>query len=399
MDRKDLVSYLIAILAAGLPAYLIRFNIFNVPTTLLEVTIYLVVIFAAVIIWKTKKKLIWPDRLTFWGIILFLVSGALGVIASTDKTAALGFFKAYVIDPILIYWLIINFIDSEEKIHRVKDGLIIGGTAVALHAIWQFFSGQTTSDYRVIGLFGFSPNYLAMYLVPIAVLTGGLFFEEFKYRNFMTVFIYLASLSLITFAVYLTGSRAGLAAEIVGVSFFSYFVLWRNWRRGRIFLDILAVVTLVTLFFVIWHFARPDFSLTPTEGGRIVSSNNVRWEIWRTTVEIIKQKTFWGVGLGNFQNYFTQFTQNRVNFPEFISPLALTPHNFFLSIWVNLGLLGLVAFLILLIDFVVRHIRKFSVSAILSLAAMVAILAFGLFDTPYFKNDLAIIFWMILGLM
>ncbi len=33
------------------------------------------------------------------------------------------------------------------------------------------------------------------------------------------------------------------------------------------------------------------------------------------------------------------------------------------------------------------------------MAAMVVIVIHGLVDTPYFKNDLAILFWLIIGLL
>jgi len=365
------------------------------------VAIYLVFIIgiATIIIEKQKIKL--PDKWMLLGIGLFIVAAVLAIFVSPDKQAALGYFKAYIFDPILVYLLIVNFVTSRDDSRKIENGLLAGGIFVALQAIWQFFTGQVSADGRIVGLFGFSPNYLAMYLVPIIVLAAGLAYEAMKEKRYLNLFWNLLAVSTGAFAVYLTDSRAGLAAMIVGIIFVYYFIFWqllksKFWHR---ILEIAAAVIVAGFLIVLWNFARPDFTLSPANDGRIVSSNNIRWEIWRTSWEIIKQKTLLGVGLGNFQEYFTTLTKDRVNFPQLISPFALTPHNFFLAIWLNLGLLGLIAAVVLLIDFFVKRVRSMSLGAIFSFSAMAAILAFGLFDTPYFKNDLAIIFWMVLGLI
>jgi O-antigen ligase len=91
-----------------------------------------------------------------------------------------------------------------------------------------------------------------------------------------------------------------------------------------------------------------------------------------------------------------------------------------LHFWVELGILGIASFILLLAAYFARMRRtlayvipdeirnpekkeqeveagtgEFPLLLIGSLGAMVAILVHGLVDTPYFKNDLAFIFWFI----
>jgi O-antigen ligase len=103
------------------------------------------------------------------------------------------------------------------------------------------------------------------------------------------------------------------------------------------------------------------------------------------------------VGLANYQNSFTELTKDRVNF-DYIAPVALTPHNIFLTFYLTTGLLGFVAFIWLLVIFFQNVIAKRAEFSPALVAVMASILAYGLVDTPYFKNDLSLIFWIVWGL-
>ena len=93
------MKYLIGLIALALPTYLIRFDIFGVPSTLLEIIIYLVFLYGLFSLGyshllKTKK--------TIWLLIGVLLLAALAsVFISPLKTTALGQFKAFFVDPIL----------------------------------------------------------------------------------------------------------------------------------------------------------------------------------------------------------------------------------------------------------------------------------------------------------
>ena len=77
------------------------------------------------------------------------------------------------------------------------------------------------------------------------------------------------------------------------------------------------------------------------------------------------------------------------------------PHNIFLNWWVELGILGLVG----LFSIVGLYIKKTTSllstnkkTVIALLGVLVAIIIYGIVDVIYFKNDLAVLFWLFLGL-
>lgn len=398
--------YIISLICLLLPTYLIRFSIFGIPTTLLEILIYFAAILTLILKIKDKKsktqtknlKTIFPNSYFLIPVILFIFAGIISVIFSPDKKEALGLFKAYIFDPILFFFIIIINLNGKkvipnpkQKLEIIFKALILSGALVAAQAIWQKISGNVTLDGRVVGIFGYSPNYLALYLVPISILSFGLIWQKKNKIPYIILFF------TIIIGIILTGSRIAMTAVPVAISAFFIIYYWREIRIRKI-LVMLLYCYIALLLVGGWWLAKPDWQASAS-AGRISSSNNIRWEIWSTTIkDIIPENNnwLWGVGLGNYQNYFTDLTKNRVNFPEWISPMALTPHNLFLTVWVNLGLLGLVAFVWLLVLFFKNN--KGNLYSIILCSAMIAIIVQGLVDTPYWKNDLAVIFWILLAL-
>ncbi len=121
----------------------------------------------------------------------------------------------------------------------------------------------------------------------------------------------------------------------------------------------------------------------------------VRTQIWVTSWALIKQHPVVGIGPNTFEpNY-------RAEVPKHYWPplewLVAQPHNLYLALWLEIGLLGLAAFVGFMVYWtrlvwrLARQAGPAERAIMLSaLAAVLAILVHGLFDTPYFKNDLAL---------
>lgn len=388
------MKYLIALIVFSLPAYLIRFSILGIPTTLLEILIYLTFIIGLILFIRVKPES--PKDKIWLPAGLLLLAAGISVWISPLKIAALGELKAFFIDPLLVLWLILVYAKTDDwQIFINSIGL--SGLIVSGQAIWQFLSHNLTPDGRVIGLFGYSPNYMALFLAPITVLVLGYALDNWKKNLWLAISAWLAVIIYLV-AIYLSGSRAGLLA--VGAGFLMFIIfqfrkfLLKNWYR-----KVALIIFFSTIIFLGWWLFKPNFELSPEQGGRITSSNNIRWQIWETSIEMVKDRPIVGLGLGNFQSEFTNLTKDRVNFPEFISPWALTPHNLYLMFWLSTGLGGLIAFLWLVVIFFSFGLKNKSVSANILMAGMATILSQGLVDTPYFKNDLSLMFWLMIGFM
>ncbi len=123
-----------------------------------------------------------------------------------------------------------------------------------------------------------------------------------------------------------------------------------------------------------------------------------RLQIWSDTLRMLRDHPILGAGLRAYTQVMTPYVHgNRI--PE------LYPHDVWLAMWSELGILGLASFVALMAILLWRGWRGFATATGFwrpllwgTAAAFVAIAVHGIFDTPYFKNDLAAEFWVLAAL-
>lgn len=379
MPRK-IFKALFGVTILALPAYVLRFNIGPIPTTVLELTIYLAFLFFLVSRSYKNIRVIFP---IYIGAV-FSIAGLIGALIDPNLASGLGIWKAYFFDGFLVLLMALSI--RKEDIVAYLQIFVATGLLTSAIAFFKMSLGISSSDGRLLDLDRLSPNYLAMFLVPAAVCAIALA-KEF-YRKNQVWIVYLASFSIMGYAIYLTGSRGGYVALIAG----GVTILFAHFMRGKkaITYKVLLVASLLVLLAGTYLIFKPDW----TSHERKATSSNVRYYIWTTSLEMISHQPVFGVGLSNYQNYFSDLTKNRVNYPEFITPQALTAHNLYLQIYLTTGLLGLISFVVL-----VAQTRFWRFKSIALSASLVSILIFGLFDTPFYKNDLAVVFWLIIAFL
>lgn len=374
-----MTKYLLPALVFLIPLYVFRFNLAGIPTTLIESFIYIV--FLYYLITDFSKIILFLKSKAFLYALLFVVAGLLSALIDPNLVEGLGLFKGYYVDGLLLFILIGAFGDRKS----IKNSLIASGTLVAILTLLPY---RTTPEGRLLDLEMLSPNYLAMFLTPIFVLGA------FEFRDLIQPvwrkYSLIASLLVILIAIYLTGSRGALIGIMFALIYSIYgFYKDKLNKKGLTRLCVaLSTISIVAIVATALVFA-PDWS----DHSRKATSSNIRFYIWSTTVKIIKENPIFGVGLSNYQNYFSQMTKDMVNYPEFISPQALTAHNIYLNLYATSGLLGIFAFIVFILKS--RFWRKDQALA----TALICILAYGLVDTPFFRNDLALLFWVIMILL
>lgn len=360
-----------------IPFYVIRFSVGGIPTTILEVSIYLA--FAVNLMAGNLKGVF---KLKIFKIALaFVLVSTIGVFVDPDKLSALGLFKAYFFDGLLFFALILSLNDKEKE--RATNALIITTSIVSLILLAQYCFGIRTVDGRLLDLDRLSPNYIAMFLVPVLIISSGKAIQNYKNKFF---YHYLIASVLIIVCIVLTDSRGAFVSLLGGAIVLFYFYLAKRFSKkvARYFL----ISSFLILFLGTLVVFRPVFS----DLGRTGSSSNIRYYIWTTSIEMIRDNPLLGIGLSNYQDYFTDFTADRINYPEFISPQALTAHNLFLHIYLSASVFSLLAIIVLIVYNLVYSRNK------IIQAALVALIVYSMIDTTFYRNDLSILFWLILAL-
>jgi O-antigen ligase len=326
------------------------------------------------------------------------------------------------VNPILLAGLILLNVHSEKTARKIIWGLTGSGTLVAFWGIIQKFGfgyllphqslDPSFRSYLITGRsFGpfESPNYLGMYLAPISLLlffywlkTKLTFFQktlsqkkqvgtqaaffEWQIKDFLVLFCFLVMLLALFFTQSL-GAWLGFGiAMLLGIFLYFRPLLYYLNPKSKFIFDIAYLIC--TLLLILGSFV-----LIKKMGCRVENSFAARQEVWQVAWYLARKHPLTGIGLGLFPLFYHQ-TVAHLHFPP-LNWFQLHPHNLFFAFWLNLGLLGLLAFLwLLLVAF--RQIIKNQ--QLFLLTPLLAIVIHGLVDTTYWKNDLSVIFWIFLAL-
>jgi len=396
----------IAVIIILLPSYLVRFEILGIPATLLELMILL--LFLA---WLTKKQFfLKAEKIVFsqfwWLTLLFLLSAVLAIFISPDLRAALGIFKAYFLEPLLFFLVLINTIRSSQQTKLILGAIGISALFVSIIALWQYLNLLPSyepwiSEFpkRVSSIFEY-PNAVGLFLAPIAVLFLGILLLAHPVDNFKnkklkskTRHFILGVIIFSLLAIIFSFSRGAILGILAGVIFFSFFSRYKKWIWAILALGIALALIIPqsrTLIYEIVTFQDV--------------SSDVRTVLWQGTWNLLKDRPLQGAGLAGFPTIYDQY--RLIKHTE----LLLYPHNIIFNFWTELGLAGLIIFIWLIVKFFSQGIKfkkvrltlnssfSFSLPLVL-LGTMIAVLVYGLVDVPYFKNDLSVFFWLLIGLL
>ena len=370
--------HLLYVIPALLPLYLIKISVFTIPFTVLELAIY-----ALFLIWFFQKKETFSFKNFPWPPVALLLAGLIvSTLFSQNQTISLGIMKGWFFAPLVFAFVASQVLKTERQIKGVFAALVFGGAGIALVGFYYFFIGDLTFDGR-LQAFYLSPNHMAMAVAP--ALLAGLWFL-LSAKSSAEKAAWGLSSALIFFAFYFTYSYAGWLAAFFGVLFLLFFSSVS--KNSKI--AIVGFLVFAALSLIVFQAGGEKFSNIFSERGQFAS----RLTIWTAAAELIKEHPIVGIGPGMFQE---EYLALQPQFPPYLEWAVPQPHNVFLAFWLQTGIFGLIAFIWLLILFFKRGfemIKKDSGTAVLCLSLMIYILLHGLVDTTYWKNDLAVIFWL-----
>jgi putative inorganic carbon (HCO3(-)) transporter len=384
---------LVPLLAGILPLYIVRFSLVGIPTTLFEVAVWVVGCIYLVIP-SLRSQLIVALRSiprSYWvWISFFLLSACISTWISEVHRSSLGILKGWVITP-FVFGLLVYAAQYKKPWIReyIVQALIVSGIVVALLGISQI-NGFT----RIHSIYDV-PNSLALFLVPIAVLSIWIGIKE-KKKPYA-----LAAIPMFV-AILATGSLGAIIALLCTVLFAAFYTEWeevRKWVPWCI-LGLLVVVGYLIFSGRFSYFLSPLTSLSQS------NSATVRLQLWNLGARLIKKNPVLGVGLGQFEpayqtelhNLFEQESRGVRTAGYALQPeyVFRDPHNWIISFWLNTGILGLISFVALNL-FPLKQWRKArTVKDQALILTIIAMLLSGLVDTIYWKNDLSALWWMII---
>ncbi len=329
----------------------------------------------------------------FFPILLILAGATLSTIFSADLKTSAGIFKSWILEPMVFGLLLFDVIQTKKQLARALLALVASGATVAVIGLGYLWAGQLTFDGR-LAAFYLSPNHLAMYLAPALLMAFSFLFEVKKRWQKLLLAVGCWLLAVILYLTYSYAAWLGIFIAMI-------FLLVGFYRSGIISRRGLVIVSwllVIVLGFVIFS------QLGSEKLGNLLTSDRSSWQsrlvVWQAALKIGQDHWFLGIGPGLFQKYYLDYQKY---FPvPYLEWAAPQPSNLFLAWWLQTGLLGLIGFLWLLVNFfrwAIGAVKKTKQPlAIILMAVMVYILIHGWLDTTYWKNDLALFFWAIIAL-
>jgi len=366
------------------------FNPFPHTTTIKEVCFYLSAFIVLLLL--VFKKVIFSFKTPLsMPFALFTIWVFVGLFFALDKAGSLHDFYAHLLKYMAIFYIIVNFYNSKERLITLSWIIIISGTVFSIGGIYHFYVLQGNPL-----LTKFTPCLpeIPVNLIGITTITATMFalhhfFGEKHLYGRIVSLICLIPLYVMTF---LTQARATLMAMIIA----SVVLLF---KKKKVLIACLGITLTIA-------------GANPVIRSRLINANlitSLRMDINYVTFEIIKDFPVMGIGFG-METYRSSIDltayNERVPVKYRHTPPYNDPHGMLPNIAVRTGLLGLVLFLNILFAFsrmcwgnISRGKDEFIKSWGRCVASVfVAVFIIGIFE-PILSHHPESVFYTILAMM
>lgn len=345
----------------------------------------------------------------FWGTMV------LATAFSPVRGAALsGLIKLSL--NILLFLLIARVARQPRARTLLISAYLFTTLPVAIYGLRQYFFGATalatwvdaTSELatatRVYSFLG-NPNLLAGYLIPAVMFA---LMAVFAWPRWVPKGLAALTAVLNTLCLVLTLSRGGWVGFLLGgfvllaltMQYWSirFSPFWRRWAMPLLLGGAAAFVLLSVMSVTALRVRVMSMFV-----GRADSSNNFRMNVWAAVLEMIRDRPILGIGPGNaaFNAVYPIYQRPRYT--------ALSAYSVFLEVLVEAGIVGLAAFLwMLLVVFQQGWVQVQKLREIQSvqgywlmgaIASIVGILGQGIADTVMYRPQISTLWWLSIALV
>ena len=335
-------------------------------------------------------------------VVAFVITATISAQLAAQQNAAMNEWRWVIVEPALYYflWRVVPL--SRREVAVILGAWVVSGLIIALYGWAQLLFGVDDLITAELGLrrlqsiYG-SPNNVALYLGRLLPLLICLCVMNKGWLRIVSGLIG----AIIGITLLLTFSKGALVfgVPIALLILLSYGLRERGynvglWVGSAVLAGIIAFILLLQL---------------PQLAGRLNltgSTSFVRVYLWRSSLEMIREHPWWGIGLDNF---LYAYRGRYVLESAWREPNLNHPHNFFFDFATRLGLIGLAVGIglfgrlaQLLGQIYGRRAqlsRQWQAVALGIAGGFGQAIAHGMVDHSYFIIDLAFLFFMMLGLV
>jgi len=296
------------------------------------------------------------------------------------------------------YFVIVNLIRTVEWTYRCVSAILASSFIVSAIGVFEYFFGSLKLDWidenmfgniegRVVSTFA-NPNVLAEYLILTLPLAVALFLSTKNTSLKATSFVLFS----VGFACLIfTWSRGAWIGFIFGILVFMII-----YSRKSLMALLFCSLGIPFLPFVLPESITQRFLSIGNLGD---SSTSYRFNIWKGAINMLKENFIGGIGIGP-----DAFSKAYVKHSLAGIESAPHSHNLFLEIAIELGIMGLITFLVIIIlharhnmSFLHRSENDSAFSRMFALGSFCGMLSFlvqGMTDYTWYNYRLFYMFWI-----
>lgn len=395
--------FIAGLLFVSLVLYKVEFGVFitlflaPIVPTMIVVGLCLLCFISLVVKSLTTKKFTWRldgMGLMVIGMILIYLLASITSFAPFKSVQIWAVYFAFMI----FYFVIINTIKTKNQLFNLLKVFALSALFVCLYGIAQYIFGWNVTQawmdeemFEDIKMRIYStlenPNVLGEYILLTLPICISLMWTA---RKALSRIIYGGMSLVLALALILTFSRGCWLGIMAAAAVFITFAAGKLWG--------LALIALPIVPFIMPESIINRFT---SIGDMSDSSTSYRVYIWMGTLLMLKD--FWISGIGPGTEAFTQVYP----FYSYNGVVAPHPHNLFLQIITESGIIGLAVFLLLLFLFYKKLAvgcqyfgkgSKFTVIIIGIASAVVGFLLQGMFDNCFYNYRVFMIFWAVMAI-
>ena len=348
--------------------------------------------------------------------MVFILIPVFSIILSNDIFHSFVYYLLDLFLPFAYFFILVKSLKKLEDVKTFIYALIISVFIYEFFALYFMYQKGTAKDITT-GLYasgintGFRPVLIPL-IIPFQVALNRLL------KGWKRIFVGLMLLIFITYLV-LSNYRMGIVVILIGFIVFSYY--YRITIAKKIYFLIAGLLGLVIfvlysqeLYEKLLFFRFIETFQLLSRGEPLATISSERTSIWQSALEMIRDFPLFGIGPDMWSQYIPQYS--RTNYfhwdmsGNIIRYYEYDPHNLYMLVWLNYGILSFICYVIILYMAIKRGIWNIKESSsnltrTLSIASLISLIIWVVSSLAtvrfYDHGDLlyAIIFWSIIGVI
>ena len=283
---------------------------------------------------------------------------------------------------IILYWVTAHTLISTPRIKYAIASISIGATLVILDCYSQLLFGFEFLRHRS----------MVLHANNILAITG-----PFAHNNGLAAYL----ICVLVIILYWIFSKSTMGIKYTAGTFFflGIVILSRAYSRGA-WISFIIAILLLAILLKKFKFLGLSLLAIIILGVRfsvlkfLILKDSGRFELWDISFRMIKDHPLLGNGIGTFMALFRNFSLSRdISYA----------HNCFLQIWAEAGLIAVIIFIVFIVKIVKEGLLFYKKSndliCVILVCTIIAYLGGSFFDTHLFSLQLAVLFWVLLGLL